>query len=238
MQIQLNMFPDLIEEENKVNIADNKGRQKEKIFGLQYCETAIRSGKYGIPLLESYKGEIPSTYTTFAEISSKTSLTDGITFFNEDYILERLWTKANRYVNKLSQFSCVTGPDFSLKIGEPLCVQIANVYRNHALAYYFQKQGVSVMPTVTWSDNESYDFCFDGYHKGGAVIVSTIGTLKDERSARYFKNGFFEMLRRISPDAVVIYGDHSEEMLAWMPKQLDIHYVQNERIKRVRQYGR
>ena len=40
-----------------------------------------------------------------------------------------------------------------------------------------QSQGLKVMPTMSWSSIESFDFCFDGHEKGGAVIVSTIGTL-------------------------------------------------------------
>ena len=84
----------------------------------------------------------------------------------------------------------------------------------------------------------SYDFCFDGHSKGGAVIISTIGALKDERARMYFRLGFFEMLKRISPDAVILYGDTNDEILAWMPKQLDIHFHEHERYKRARNHGK
>ena len=84
----------------------------------------------------------------------------------------------------------------------------------------------------------SHEFCFDGHSKGGVVLVSTIGTLKDERSRMYFRLGFMEMLKRISPDAVILYGDINNELLAWMPKQLDVHIYAHERHKRARNYGK
>lgn len=236
--IQLDMFPTMIEEEHIERAASRKQQQQEQIFGLHYCRTSIGSGQYGIPKLEPYNGNIPESFTTFAEVNRHTSREMGVTFFNEDYILERIWQHADKYIAKLSDFVCVTGPDFSLKVGDPKCVQITNVYRNHALSYYFRSKGLNVLPTVTWSNNESYDFCFDGYSRGGAVIVSTVGTLRDERCARYFKNGFLEMLKRLSPDAVVLYGDVHEDMFSWMPTQLDFRFVVNERFNRMRQYGR
>ncbi|MGM9814683.1 MAG: hypothetical protein ACI3ZX_01030 [Candidatus Aphodosoma sp.] len=69
-------------------------------------------------------------------------------------------------------------------------------------------------------------------------MVSTIGTMRDERLRRYFRLGFTEMLSRISPDAVILYGDINETILSWMPKQLDIHYFDHNRFNRARNHGR
>ena len=69
-------------------------------------------------------------------------------------------------------------------------------------------------------------------------IVSTIGTMKDERSRMYFKDGFNEMLKRISPDSVALYGDTNEWITGLMPKQLDVQYFCHERFNRMRGYGK
>ena len=79
--------------------------------------------------------------------------------------------------------------------------------------------------------------CLDGYERGGAVVISTIGAMNDERSRMYFKDGFHEMLKRISPDAVVLYGDRNDWVTEMMPKQLDVHYFCHERFNRMRGYG-
>lgn len=119
-----------------------------------------------------------------------------------------------------------------------MSVQIANCYRNHSLAYFFQSQGMKVIPTVSWSVRESFEFCFDGYSKHGVVIVSTIGVCRDERSLMYFKLGFMEMLRRIDPDMVIIYGDVNDGIISWLPSQLNVCYRKHNRFERARQNGR
>ena len=54
----------------------------------------------------------------------------------------------------------------------------------------------------------------------------------------YFKDGFKEMLKRISPDAVVLYGDSNEWIASLMPKQLDVQHFSHERFNRMRGYGK
>ena len=235
------LFPEM--EEEVVCNARRKSKEKwlaQKCinFGLEYCSDAIFSGKYGIPLLKPYYGTIPSQYTTLSEITSTGNPNCCVTGFDYDYVIDRLWNHPEHYVGKLSRYMCMTEPDYSLKVNHPLCVQIANTYRSHAVTYFIQEHGVGVLPSMSWSSTASYEFCFDGHSKGGAVLVSTIGTMKDERSRTYFQLGFMEMLNRVSPDAVILYGDINEEILSWMPKQLDIHHFEHNRYKRARNYGR
>lgn len=128
--------------------------------------------------------------------------------------------------------------DISMKISDPLAVIIANAFRSHSSAFYYQEHGCHILPTMKWASTQSYEVCFDGYEKGGAVIVSTIGIQKDERSRLYFKNGFKEMLKRISPDAVVLYGNAYDWIWELMPSQLDVHHYEHERFNRMRQHGR
>ncbi len=34
---------------------------------------------------------------------------------------------------------------------------------------YFQHYGITIIPTVSWSTKDSFDFCFDGIPKGATV---------------------------------------------------------------------
>lgn len=119
-----------------------------------------------------------------------------------------------------------------------MCISLSLRVCNYSLNSYLQELGCNIMPTMKWSSPESYEVCFDGYERGGAVVVSTIGAMKDERSRMYFKDGFQEMLKRISPDSVVLYGDNNEWITFLMPKQLDVKYFCHERFNRMRGYGK
>ncbi len=238
---QKSLFPEMEEEALKIAKRESKEKwlaQKSINFGLEYCNDAIFSGKYGIPLLKSYIGPIPKDYTTFSEITETGNHSCCVTGFDYDFVIDRLWNHPEHYVEALSHYKCICEPDFSLKINNPLSVQIANTYRSHAVAYFMQEHGIDILPSMSWSSTRSYEFCFDGHYRGGAVMVSTIGTMKDERSRRYFRLGFSEMLKHISPDAVILYGDINESILSLMPKQLDVHHFDHNRFKRARNHGK
>lgn len=236
------LFPD-DEFSNKPNITNNKEKQrwqfnKTKNFGLGYCGNATYQGKYGIVLIKKYTDTLPDRFITLGEINDIGSKTTGVASFTYDYELERLASSPYIYANKLTKYKCICEPDFSMKIGDPLAVVIGNAFKSHATAFYLQEHSCQVIPTMKWSTPASYEVCFDGYEKGGAVIVSTIGVLRDERSHMYFKSGFAEMLKRVSLDAVVLYGDCNEWIINLMPSQLDVHHFCHERFNRMRSYGK
>lgn len=212
--------------------------QKLKNFGTEYCNTAMRCGKYGIPLLKPYYGSLPKYYVSISSPTCTDPKNTCVTCFDYDYILERMWYQPEKYDDMLIKYQCFGTLDFSMKIDDPLAAQIGNKYRNHALSYRFQELGTQPLPVVGWSSRPSFEFCFQGFSKGGAVMVSTQGVLRDERSREYFKIGFLEMLKHLNPDVVVIYGDGSREQFPWIPPTLEVVFVMSNRLERVRTNGR
>lgn len=103
----------------------------------------------------------------------------GVHFFVDDYQFLRLWTNPDTYINMLSRFQVVCTPDFSTYTDFPKAVQIFNHYRKHWLGAYWQASGITVIPTISWSDEDSYEWCFDGEPIGGVVAVSSVGTQND-----------------------------------------------------------
>lgn len=211
---------------------------REPIFGFELCESAIFSGKYGIPLIPAYQSSIPESFITYNDVRQNSDRSCGVAGFESDLTLMRLIRNLPKRIPILSEFHCVSEPDFSIKIGLPSAIQVYSVFLSHAGSFYMIQRGLRVMPSAGWGDRTTYDFCFEGHCKGGVFLVSTIGTMKDERSRLYFKQGFQEFLKRLSPDAVVLYGDVNEELISWMPSQLDVHTVLHNRFNRARNYGK
>lgn len=239
---QLSLFPEL-ECSKGNNGTNNKSKQKWRFeksrnFGLEYCSNAFFQGKYGIVQIRKYTDSLPDKLITLKEVNNIGSPTTGVVGFSFDCDLEDYACRPEKHANKLAKYKCIGELDFSMKITDPLGAVIANAFRSHTSAFYYQEHGCKILPTMKWASTQSYDVCFDGYEKGGAVIVSTIGIQKDERTKMYFKNGFNEMLKRISPDSVVLYGTHSEWICKLMPSQLDVHYYEHERFNRMRKYGK
>ncbi len=139
---------------------------------------------------------------------------DGaVHFFLEDYRFETVWSRPRKALESLSPYSTLLSPDFSLYRDWPLMLQMWNVYRNRWCGAFWQSQGFRVIPTVSWSTSESYDFCFLGLPRRSLVAVSAVGVrLEDAHSAdgmleyQLFVDGFREMLRQLEPAAVLSYG--------------------------------
>ncbi len=127
-------------------------------------------------------------------------------FFIDDYQFERVYNFPNRYISLLQKFRGVMAPDFSLYTDMPMALQIYSVYKNRYLSNLWQKNGITVIPTVSWSTPDSYSFCFEGIEEKSVVAVSTNGCLSSAVADYYFRKGYREMLNRLNPAKVIIYG--------------------------------
>ena len=88
----------------------------------------------------------------------------------------------------------------------PVAVQLWNHYRKHFVGAYLQKLGVRVYSTICWSDESSYNWCFDGEPVGGCLAVSSMGTQKNKETKRLFQKGYDAMLERLHPETIIFYG--------------------------------
>ena len=165
------------------------------------------AGEYDIPILEpvfvSASKFIGFNYAKTCKDRQNT----GVHFFVDDYQFLRLWTHPDSYIDSLRQFRCVCTPDFSMYTDFPKALQIYNHYRRHWLGAYWQSQGITVIPTISWSDEESFEWCFDGEPKRSIVAISSVGTQASEQSKELFEAGFKKMIDRLEPSGILFYGD-------------------------------
>lgn len=129
----------------------------------------------------------------------------GLHFFVDDYRFEPAWNRPVKTLSYIKQFGVVLAPDFSLYTDFPRVAQIWNVYRSRWLACYWIENGVNVIPTITWGDESSFDFCFEGVPKHSIVAISGMGSRKAKTKEAYLK-GFKEMVRRLEPQTIIVYG--------------------------------
>lgn len=170
-------------------------------------------GRYGVPALqpEHIDAErfISFNYAKGCRDPDET----GVHFFLHDYQFRRLWDMPDRYKDMLQRFACVCTPDYSLYMDMPKAMQIYNHYKKQWMGAYWQAWGLTVIPTVSWSDEESFSWCFDGIPQGAAVAVSSVGCMKDDDRRRNFQRGYLAMLEKIQPEQILFYGT--------IPKEID-----------------
>jgi hypothetical protein len=170
-------------------------------------------GKWGIPLV---KKQVLSSTDINLIAGSNTRTNDskehrkmGVHFFVDDYRFNNIYTNPKRSLKKYAQYAFLLTPDFSTYADMDLWRQLESVARNRWVGAYWQSKGLTIIPTVSWSTSRSFEFCFDGIEQGGTVAVGMIGC---SQSKKAFLRGYNEMLERLTPEKIIVYGNPFKEM--------------------------
>lgn len=166
------------------------------------------SGKFEIPAIAPVTELKPLEWRCFGEYRTLSiNPNAGIHFFTDDYRFNSCWRQPLKYADMFARAGAVMSPDFSMYRDKPLALQLYSHYRKHWLGQFWQTRGAVVIPTISWSDSASWDFCFDGEPRGGIVAVSTVGVKRDKEAFGLFSAGWSEMLDRLSPKRVIVCGE-------------------------------
>ena len=160
-------------------------------------------GKYGMPLIKKQDIKLSENTKSF---NNRNTECVTIHFFIDDYQFDRLWNNPERYIEMFKKYEYICSPDYSLFLDFPKALQIYNTYKKQYLGAYYQSYGIRVIPTVSWSDEESYAWCFDGIEKGSCVACSSVGCLKNKEAKELFINGFEKMIEIIKPKQILMVG--------------------------------
>jgi hypothetical protein len=200
-------------------------RHLESYFYNEY----FTDGKYDFPVIKKQKIDlIDLELIRYSSTTKNETSADDATvhFFEYDDRFDEIWRNPSAYLDKLRQYKQVMTPDFSMYTNIALALQIFNTFRTRWLGAYWQSHGFTVIPTVSWGDEWSFEFCFDGIPPGSVVAVSTMGCM-DVKDA--FMEGFSQMCKAIDPEVVICYAKPFEEMSDYTDV-IEVPYLRNVRI--------
>lgn len=208
---------------------------------FENCEKQIfsRVGEFNIPQLAPVDVDMGNTKCIgFNFAKSEKHPEDKIChFYLDDYQFMRVWRDPDRYIPMLRRFKAVLTPDFSMYTDFPKAVQIFNRYRSQWLGAYWQSNGITVIPTICWSDEDSFEWCFDGIPKNSIISVSTVGCFSSKVSKVAWKRGYDECIKRLQPQKILLYGTAYEETEVDTNAPVEIVYVSNSNTDRFRVYS-
>lgn len=175
-------------------------------FKFNLIEGAELVGRYGMPRLRK-TDYIPQSVIPFnLAKTQKNPENECVHFFVDDFQFERVWNYPNKYLNLLQRFEGVIAPDFSMLDYMPMAQRIWNCYRNRALAFWMQKNGIKVIPTVEWAAYEELDWCLDGIPKESSIGIGTYGSNKNARRKYGLLKGIERIVNALEPSAIICYG--------------------------------
>ena len=190
----------------------DKQERKQELVRNEFLYYDKCDGKYEFPLIKKQDIDIDKiSFLSYvnAKKNDNENKEKTIHFFTYDWKFEKVYKDANEEFEKLSQYYCLLSPDFSVFTNMPLALQIESVFKNRWCGAYWQSKGLKVIPTVSWGEEKSFDFCFDGIEEGAIVAVCTYYR---ENCEEEFMLGYNEMLRKIKPSVVICYDEPFQRM--------------------------
>ena len=183
------------------------------VFHSFLVEKADYDGYFELPKIRT-SSQLPDSVITFSKAMARTwnDFDCWVMFYEHDVNFERLWHNPKQYLAKLKKFKGIISPDFSLYRNMPLCMQMWNTYRGRAIAVWLQNNGAEIIPNVRFNDERTYEFCFDRIEKFKTVAVGTHGCIKNRIDKDYFKDGLAEMVKRLSPRTIIVYGSAPDDI--------------------------
>lgn len=170
-------------------------------------------GKWGIPIIKKQELSIDDIMLVACS-DTKTNDNEenrkkGVHFFVDDYRFSGIYNNPERSLKRYSQYAFLLSPDFSTYADMDLWRQLESVAKNRWVGAYWQSKGRIVIPTISWGDAQSFEFCFDGVEKGAIVAVGMIGC---KHSKFNFMRGYNELIKRIQPSKIICFGTPFPEM--------------------------
>lgn len=159
-----------------------------------------------------------------------------IHFFLPDSNIERVWNRPDDYIPVFNQYKALIQPDFSQYVGMPKAMLIWQHYRRMWLARYYQDRGLKVIAAPCWSDEESFEYCFDGMPKNSCLCISSVGCIQNPDTRNRFMLGFKETLNRLTPSQIILYGGITSSMKELM--ECPWIHLESEQRRRINAYKR
>lgn len=215
-----------------LNCLDTK-IEKDDIFGahlLKGAEYDLESG-WDIPYVDTPNDlDLPRKLVGYNK--SKYCKDRGncfLHFYHKDYIFDGrmgIWFalvfnkffKKGFRLEKLDGYKAIITPDFSMYYDMPIIMQMWNLFRSRVVGFYLTMLGYTVVVNVRWADVRSYQYCFAGLRQNHIVAVSTLGCLRSKADKELFLPGLEELIRRIHPEYIVLYGSLTNDIKALLEK--------------------
>lgn len=184
-----------------------KPNLNSRTYRLHIFNNLITDDKFGLPIIANYKGDMPAKLQAFNKAIAQKRYENTVHFYLNDKEFTRILTYPEKYLEILKKFKSVISPDFSQYIDMPSPMRFYHCFLNRAFAAYWNNNGINVIPNITWSTPDSYDYSFAGIEKNGVIAINCTGVKKSDYSKFLWLQGYKEAVKRLEPKRIIRYGE-------------------------------
>ena len=193
----------------------SKTQQRKKTYQNIHLSAGLNLvGKNELPEVAAYTGEIPFVLTPYS-MKDTGNKNGAVHFYIDDYRFDGMYTcgHINHYTKNVALYKTVIAPDFSLYLDQSCTLNKFQLYKNRVVTAYWQSLGMQVIPSVSWGNAESFEYCFEGLPQNSVLSIGGLGNSHHPSMIKLWEYGVRLTIERLHPIALIIYG---------APKKLDL----------------
>lgn len=161
----------------------------------------------GFPILKPYNGPLCHDYVCYGKHYPHIGKGKCVHFFCDDYIFELACDKKlEKTTYRLKDFDCLITPDYSLYVDVSVQDNKAAIYKSRLAGAYWQYWGFDVIPTASWSDVDSFSYCFESLPQHSVIAVCGVGVSWCSHANLLWQYGIRELEKRLQPTTIIVYG--------------------------------
>ena len=198
-------------------------------FNSYLVEGATFDGEAGIPVLQNMNNlQVPKELIPFTKSRKNLKRRKFVHFYVYDQYFKCVLNNPEKYVELFKTYDGIISPDPTMFIDNSKCLLETSTYMNRAIAFFYARKGIPVIPNIRWTNEKSYEFCFLGIPKGYIVSISTHGCCKTKQQKQNFKKGLAKMLEVLEPVDVIVHGCMPKSIFGEFENQTRFHRFPSE----------
>lgn len=172
-------------------------------YGVYYTE-----GIEGVPLMRPDTGPLPDKLVGFNEMCKPENINgkNAVHFFLNDELILRYYRHPEKYLETLTKYGCIIGIDLSIFYDLPRGLNVANIINSRYVGCNLQERGVRVIPSYSWGNRDSIEYCTLGIpsHSNVAISNAVIGRHKEDKLLT--RLAIERLIEEKEPINLLVYG--------------------------------
>ncbi|MCR4773958.1 MAG: DUF4417 domain-containing protein [Prevotella sp.] len=191
---------------SKSKCRESVKRKKRTALGADLYSDIETTGVNDIPVVKACNVEPPQRILPYNVWREERDMDAAVCFYIDDYRFASLRQDPMTVIEKIKNAPFVIAPDFSQTTDMPAWQRMNNSCLNKAYAAYFQRNGLNVIPNVSWSLPDSYEYCFEGLPKHSIICINSMGANASSTSRYLWRKGYEQALKVLQPTFILRYG--------------------------------
>lgn len=156
--------------------------------------------------LEPYCGDLPTRLVPFNVAYANKDYQCTVHFYIDDQGFLRVLRNPEKYLPFFKRCHSVIGTDLSQYAEMSPEDRYFSAYINSAFSAYLQRNGVKVIPNVTWSLPDSFCYSWSSLPKNSVIAINCKGIMKHDASKYLWMKGYECACNTLHPSHIIRYG--------------------------------